>query len=101
MVDNMVRLSYYIVMLQIDCEVNVKVNVQEVKTYFSRYLDAVEKGDVVIVCRHNKPIAELRAIPKEDEQRKAPRFGLWEGFGVSESFFEPLPDDLLKAFNGE
>ena len=88
-------------MLQLDFEVNVKVNVQEVKTHFSRYLDAVEKGEVVIVCRHNKPIAELRAIPNENEQRKAPKFGLWEGFGVSESFFEPLPDDLLKAFNGE
>ena len=100
-VDIVVRQTYYIVMLQLDFEVNVKVNVQEVKTHFSRYLDAVEKGEVVIVCRHNKPIAELRAIPKEDEQRKAPQFGLWKGFGVSESFFEPLPDDLLKAFNGE
>jgi prevent-host-death family protein len=82
----------------------VKVNVQEAKTHLSRYLDAVEKGEVVILCRHNKPIAELRALPKEEEakeQKDVPRFGLWDGFGVSESFFEPLDDDLMKAFYGE
>ncbi len=79
----------------------IQVNVQEAKTHLSRYLDAVEKGEVVILCRHNKPIAELRAISAEAEQRKVPRFGLWDGFGVSESFFEPLPDDILKAFYGE
>ena len=80
----------------------VQVNVQDAKTHLSRYLDAVEKGEVVILCRHNKPIAELRAISKEPAANKQiPRFGLWEGFGVSESFFEPLPEDVLKAFNGE
>ena len=78
----------------------IQVNVQEAKTHFSRYLDAVEAGEVVIVCRHNKPIAELRRL--EPREPKEPRkFGFYEGFGVSESFFEPLPDDLLKAFNGE
>ena len=78
----------------------IQVNVQEAKTHLSRYLDAVEKGEVVILCRHNKPVAELRRIEKSEPQ--APRrFGLWDGFGVSESFFEPLPEDLLKAFYGE
>ena len=80
---------------------------QDAKTNLSRYLDEVEKGEVVVVCRHNKPIAELRALPDEESDaekpkvRKTPRFGLWDGFGVSESFFDPLPDDILKAFNGE
>ena len=78
----------------------IEVNVQEAKTHLSRYLEAVEKGEVVVVCRHNKPIAELRAIAGKPEQPK-PRFGLWEGFGISDSFFDPLPDDVLKSFNGE
>jgi antitoxin (DNA-binding transcriptional repressor) of toxin-antitoxin stability system len=39
-----------------------KVNIQEAKTHLSRYLDQVEQGDVIIVCRHNQPVAELRAI---------------------------------------
>jgi antitoxin (DNA-binding transcriptional repressor) of toxin-antitoxin stability system len=78
----------------------IEVNVQEAKTHLSRYLDAVERGEVVVVCRHNKPIAELRAIAGKPEQ-PTPRFGLWEGFGISDSFFGPLPDDVLKSFNGE
>ena len=78
----------------------LKVNVQDAKTHLSRYLDAVEKGEVVILCRHNKPIAELSPI--QNIETKEPRkFGLWAGFGVSKAFFEPLPDELLKAFNGE
>lgn len=90
-------------MIEFDFQVSVsvKVNVQQMKTHFSRYLDAVEKGEVVVVCRHNKPVAELKAIPKEPGVKALPRFGLWEGFGVSGSFFEPLPDEMLKAFNGE
>ena len=40
----------------------IKVNIQEAKTHLSRYLDQVENGDVVVVCRHNKPVAELRAV---------------------------------------
>jgi antitoxin (DNA-binding transcriptional repressor) of toxin-antitoxin stability system len=40
----------------------IRVNIQEAKTHLSRYLDQVENGDVVVVCRHNHPVAELRAI---------------------------------------
>lgn len=79
----------------------LQVNVQEAKTHLSRYLEAAENGEVVVLCRHNKPVAELRAIPAPPESPGTPRFGLWEGFGLRESFFEPLPDELAKAFSGE
>ena len=77
------------------------VNVQEAKTHLSRYLDVAESGEVVVVCRHNKPVAELRPIPASGEWSGTPCFGLWAGFGVADSFFDPLPGDLLKAFDGE
>lgn len=74
------------------------VNLQDAKTHLSRYVDDVEQGEVVILCRHNKPIAEIRSIEKPDEG--TPEFGIYDGFGVSPEFFEPLPDDLLRAFEG-
>ena len=40
----------------------IQVNIQEAKTHLSRYLDRVAQGEVVIVCRHNQPVAELRAV---------------------------------------
>lgn len=79
----------------------ITVNIQEAKTHLSRFVDQVEKGEVVILCRHNKPIAELRRL-EEAKIPEAPReFGLWDGFGVSQTFFEPLPEEVLKVFNGE
>ncbi len=74
----------------------IKANVLEAKTYLSRYLDAVEEGEVVVLCRHNKPIAEIRRLPAAASG--APEFGLWDGFGVSAGFFDPLDPEVLAAF---
>lgn len=76
-----------------------KVNLAEVKANLSRYLDRVEQGDTIIVCRRNRPIAEIRPLP---ESRTRPRpLGLAAGtFTVPPSFFEPLPDDLVDRFEG-
>src|SRR5579862_1309155 len=54
----------------------LRVNLQEAKTQFSRDLDQVEKGDVIVVCRHNKPVAEIRPIPAQS--RPGPRRGTTE-----------------------
>jgi antitoxin (DNA-binding transcriptional repressor) of toxin-antitoxin stability system len=78
----------------------VKVNVQRAETDLSRCLDAAENGEVVVLCRNNNPVAELHPVPAGTNYQGTPRFGLWDGFGVPDSFFEPLPDDLVKAFSG-
>jgi len=79
--------------------VMLKVNVHEAKTHLSRYLEAVANGETVIICNRNVPIAELRALPAE---LAGPRpVGLARGsFQVPESFFDPLPDELARAFEG-
>ena len=77
----------------------IKVNVHEAKTHLSRYLDQVEAGETLILCRHNVPIAEVRPIKKKSKKKRV--FGVYEGFGVSPVFFEPLPDDELRLWNGE
>jgi prevent-host-death family protein len=78
----------------------ITVNVHEAKARLSTYLAQVEAGETVVICRRNKPVAELRPVAP---QRKAPRpIGLAEGeFTIRESFFEPLPDDLLDLFEGK
>jgi prevent-host-death family protein len=76
----------------------IKVNVHEAKTHLSRYLDQVEAGETIILCRHNKPIATVRPIKRKAKPRV---FGLYDGFGVSPEFFEPLPEDELRLWNGE
>ena len=78
----------------------IKLNIHEAKTNLSKYLDRLAKGEKILLCRRNVPIAEIRPLaPKTGSKRP---IGLAKGqFEVPESFFEPLPDDLLDAFNGK
>lgn len=80
--------------------VMISANVFEVKAKLSEYLARVEEGEVVLICRRNVPIAELRAVPRPAGADR-PR-GLAKGtFEVPASFFEPLPADVLESFQGE
>ena len=75
-----------------------QINVAEAKARLSHYLDKVGKGETVIICRRNVPIAELRPIPAPLRQPRP--VGIDRGMTIPESFFDPLPDDLLDAFEG-
>jgi prevent-host-death family protein len=77
----------------------VRLNVHEAKTHLSRYLDRVEAGETLILCRHNKPIAEVRPIKSKTKKKRV--FGIYEGFDVSPEFFDPLPEDELRLWEGE
>ena len=76
-----------------------KVNISDAKAHFSRHLERVESGETVLVCRRNVPIAELRPVRKPPARPRP--VGLDRGMVVPASFFEPLPDDLLDAFEGD
>ena len=79
----------------------MKVNVFEVKAKLSEYLDRVLAGEHVVICRHNKPVAELRAV--DETPTEARPIGPLPGrptFEVPPSFFEPLPDEDLALWEG-
>ncbi len=77
----------------------IRLNIHEAKTHLSRYLPLLEQGETIILCKRNVPIAEIKPIEK---RRTEPRkLGLAKGeFEVTDAFFEPLPDELLAAFEG-
>jgi antitoxin (DNA-binding transcriptional repressor) of toxin-antitoxin stability system len=79
----------------------VKVNIHEAKTHLSEHLDRLERGeeDVVVICRRNEPIAELRALPKQRSTAR-PILAADPRFHLSTKFFEPLPSGILDAFEG-
>ncbi|HEY3353657.1 MAG TPA: type II toxin-antitoxin system Phd/YefM family antitoxin [Polyangia bacterium] len=77
----------------------LKVNVGEAKAHLSRLLRRLERGETVLLCRRNEPIAELRPITRRPSRPRP--IGLARGrFTVPPSFFEPLPDELTAAFEG-
>lgn len=77
-----------------------KVNMYDAKMHLSEYLAGLGEGETLLICKRNKPVAELRPIPKK---RKGSRpIGLAKSvFRVPKSFFEPLPDEVIHIFGGE
>ncbi len=75
----------------------IRINIHEAKTHLSRYLKRVAEGERVIVCNRNRAIAELHPVRTPIKEKRP--MGLDEArFEVGPEFFEPLPDDLLDAF---
>jgi prevent-host-death family protein len=75
-----------------------KVNLYEAKTQISALVERVSEGETVLICRRNVPAAELRPVAKPRRTRRP--VGLVRGFRVPPSFFAPLPEDILAAFEG-
>jgi len=77
----------------------IRINIHEAKTHLSRYLELLRRGEILIICKRNVPVAEVRRIPPA-RTRKRP-VGLASGeLCVPASFFEPLPEELLGSFDG-
>jgi antitoxin (DNA-binding transcriptional repressor) of toxin-antitoxin stability system len=78
----------------------IRVNIHEAKTHLSRYLSLLAKGETILLCKRNVPIAEIRAIPPALESERP--IGLAKGkFRIPAEFFEPLPVELVDSFHGE
>jgi antitoxin (DNA-binding transcriptional repressor) of toxin-antitoxin stability system len=80
--------------------VMIRVSISQAKAELSRLLRAARSGEAVVICDHNVPVAELRALPAANRQKR--KLGPERpGFEIPASFFEPLPDDLARAFAGD
>jgi prevent-host-death family protein len=77
----------------------IVVNIYEAKAKLSEYLDMAAHGERVLICKRNRPVVELHAV---QSARTTPRpVGLARGrMTVRPSFFEPLPEEVLAAFEG-
>jgi prevent-host-death family protein len=79
----------------------IMVNIADAKARLSEYLEAVGEGETVVICRHNRPVAELRPI---EARRTGPRdltpMFPGETF-ITDAFWEPLPENELREWEGE
>lgn len=79
----------------------IKLNVHEAKTHLSRYLNRLAKGETILLCRRNVPIAEIHPLPALKKAKRRP-IGLAKGdFEIPKEFFEPLPTKVLRLFSGD
>jgi len=76
--------------------VMIIVNIFEAKAKLSEYVEAATRGERVLICKRNRPVAELRAV---ETARAEPRpIGLAKGLVVPAAFFDPLPPAIEATF---
>ena len=73
---------------------------QEFQRNPNALLNRVEAGEHLVVVRGDRPVAELRPVPAT---QPGPRpFGLCAGaFRVPDDFDAPLPEEILRSFEGQ
>jgi len=74
------------------------VTIHKAKTQLSKLLEQVERGEEVIIARGKTPVARL--VPYGHEQPKR-GFGSMKGRAtIGPEFWEPLPEEELKLWEG-
>lgn len=78
----------------------LKLNIHEAKTQLSQHLKKLKSGETIILCKRNQPIAEIRPLPSSPSNKRP--IGLAKGlFTIPQAFFDPLPDEIIRAFHGQ
>ena len=73
----------------------IRANLHEAKTHLSKLVENCLEGEVVIICKAGKPVAQLIPIKKNKKERSP---GGWEGKVKISKDFDVLPDDFLEYF---
>ena len=73
-----------------------QVNVQDAKTRLSELLQRVQNGEEITIAKYGKPVARLVAI----DELPPREFGFLHGFTLPDSFFDPLPEEELRLWEG-
>jgi prevent-host-death family protein len=72
------------------------VSVHEAKTHLSKLIEKVLAGEEIVIARNKEPVVRL---VREAPPKKKRLLGAMKGeFELSDAFFEPLPDEELRAW---
>jgi len=73
-------------------------NLYEAKSSLSRLVDRAAAGEEIIIAKSGKPMARLVPIARRVRRREP---GGWEGqVFIADDFDAPLPDEIVRAFEG-
>jgi prevent-host-death family protein len=77
----------------------VQVNIYEAKTRLSELVDQASQGETIIIAKAGTPLAKL--VPLHHGPKRKIKFGLMKGeIEIADDFDDPLPEDVLAAFEG-
>jgi prevent-host-death family protein len=79
-----------------------EVSMLEAKTQLSKLVKLANQGEEVVITsgRARRPVARIVAAEPVEKKGRVP--GMFKGvFELGEQFFEPLPEEELRLWNGE
>jgi len=74
------------------------VNIHDAKTNLSRLVDQAASGTEIVIAKAGKPVAKL--VPLSPPRRVRRPGSLKGKIRIAADFDAPLPDELLRAFEG-
>jgi antitoxin (DNA-binding transcriptional repressor) of toxin-antitoxin stability system len=76
------------------------ISAQDVERDPHGFLQRVEAGETLVVTREQHPVAEIKPMPRTPRETRP--IGLAAGeFVVPDDFDAPLPEDILRDFEGQ
>ncbi len=78
------------------------VTVEEMLRNLTDFLKKVKTGETLVIMDNNQPVAELKPIGEQKKSKLHRPFGLAAGqFVVPDDFNDPLPEEILRDFEGK
>lgn len=73
-----------------------QVSVRQARAALSALIERARAGEEIVITRQGTPVVRLAVVEGRLPQRRA---GALKGlFEMPDSFFDPLPEDILDAF---
>lgn len=72
------------------------IKLHEAKAHLSELVEAVTRGEEVIISRHGKPVAKLSGLATPGQRE----LGFYP-ITFRSDLLEPTDDEVIRAFNGE
>ncbi len=77
------------------------ITIDQIQHDFLGYLRRVQAGETLVIVQIDKPVAEIKPITTSHTQQLRP-FGLCAGeFRVPDDFDDPLPEEVIRQFEGK
>ena len=77
------------------------VTIHQAKTQLSKLIARAEAGEEIVIARGKEPVVRLARVEASPKKRKAGALkGIWPEIPDS-FFFDPLPEDELRLWEGE
>lgn len=81
-----------------ETELTSPVNLHAAKTHLSRLVERAVAGEEIIIARAGKPVAKLVPLERAPARRVLGQFA--GELRVSDDFDAPLPEEILREFEG-